>query len=170
MLPNLLDRGLEGDVKLGQLNIPSNDSMLFYKPAIEAAYPDYEANQGDRVVNMLTKLNAHCQKRQITLLIVLIPDKYQFYLGSISHLTNDLDGYSKRTPPERRSPEVIAEQLKENHVHVIDLFPPLRAFQGKQYPFMSYYHDDTHWNDAGIEEAAVVTYRYLRELMKADRS
>ena len=111
----------------------------------------------------------HCARRDVTLIIVLIPDKYQFYLDSLSHSTGDLDGYGRRTLPKRRAPGMDAERLQQQGIHMIDFFPLLQAFQRRQSSYLSFHHDDRHWNDAEIEEAAVITYRYLRDLMKADQ-
>ena len=110
-------------MKLGYLETPYKDPMFFYQRAANAAYRDFEANGAEHVVDPLCF--GHCARRDVTLIIVLIPDKYQFHLDSLSHLTGDLDGYGRRTLPRRRAPGMVAERIQQQGIHVIDFFPLL---------------------------------------------
>ncbi len=163
--PMAFDVGINTQVRLAWLRERENAPILFYPGDIRSTYHSYEMRKGDKIVKALERIHQHCQKINVKLLIIFVPDKYEIYR---KHVTPKL--YPKRNPdkvpkyPDKRAPAVLVENLHKKGIDAIDLYNPLYKAQFKNgSDRLLYWVDDTHWSDAGIRVAAEHVAGYIKE-------
>ncbi len=124
----------------------SGDTMLFYRPEVEA----YRAGRDMAdVAEYLTWLATALKREGFDLAVVLVPNKYSVYHSLLADGIND--------PPLARHPYAqLAERLTSSGLDVLNLTPQLQACAARQAGARQYLYwlDDTHWNRDGIAMAA----------------
>lgn len=138
-LPNP-DRGV-----VTRTTLPDGSAMLF-----EASEWTWVLPPGDeeRVVRYFTWLERRLRREQVVLLVVLAPKKHTVY--------GPLLGGRRDSESGAQSLARIEAGLKAARVQVVNLTEPLRAAASVELAAGRYVYflDDTHWNAAGIAEAA----------------
>lgn len=125
--------------------LPDGSAMLF-----EASEWTWVLPPGDeeRVVRYFTWLERRLRREQVVLLVVLAPKKHTVY-GPLLERRRDSESGAQ-------SLARIEAGLKAARVPVVNLTGPLRAAAAVELAAGRYVYflDDTHWNAAGIAEAA----------------
>lgn len=130
--------------------------VLFFREALEALKAPPTARQVEQVIEAIRYARDFFARRDIRLVLVLIPDKEQVYrdwippalLGGTDLPPSCLDG--------------IAAGLRASGVDVVNLLDPFR--EAARAGAMLYWADDTHWNQDGIRLAAEETWKALRSI------
>ena len=133
--------------------LPDGSAMLF-----EASEWSWVLPLGDeaRVVRYFTWLERRLRREQVVLLVVLAPKKHTVY-GPLLERRRDSESGAQ-------SLARIEAGLKTARVPVVNLTEPLRAAASVELAAGRYVYflDDTHWNAAGIAEAARAIAPQLR--------
>lgn len=128
--------------------------MLFYRYHVEAiSTPESERNI-PAVVEAITELDRICRDRGTRLVVVFIPEKEQVYRDALPARWNSA---ARPLPPSSLDP--LAGRLEANGILAVNLLPEFRAAAGRG--VRTYWRDDTHWNQAGIDLAAEIVWRTL---------
>ena len=129
--------------------------VLFYYPSIDAMTWDASRRDVARVAEAVQYLDDECRRRNIRLVILLIPDKEQVYLEYVP------SRYKTKEKPIRPSCLIPLEQeLAAREIPVINLLGPYREAAARDE--LLYWADDTHWNTAGIRLAVQLTWDALK--------
>lgn len=129
--------------------------VLFYYPSIDAMTWSASRRDVARVAKAVKYLDDECRRRNIRLVILLIPDKEQVYLEHIPSRFNTKD---KPIQPSCLIP--LEQELAAYGIPVINLLGPYREEAVRDE--LLYWADDTHWNTAGIRLAAQRTWDVLK--------
>ncbi|HEY8240386.1 MAG TPA: hypothetical protein VIH35_03025 [Kiritimatiellia bacterium] len=121
--------------------------FLFYAPAVKALKWSPAERDIEHVVSAVAELNAYLVARDVTLLLVLIPDKEQVYRNLLPERLN-----SDASPvPPSCLPDFEAG-LRAQGIRVVNMLGTYEAEAAQG--VMLYYRDDTHWNERAIALAA----------------
>jgi hypothetical protein len=107
---------------------------------------------------ILSKINNWCTKRNIPLVIVILPDQIQVD----ETLRHDL--FTKFNIPDNSVDllypnRILINYLEKNNIHYVDLTSPMRK-AGKSHTL--YLTRDTHWNEAGHKIAGNIICDYIQ--------
>lgn len=131
--------------------------LLFLGQSIEAAKWGPEQRRVDNVIFAIHHLNLRCRERGTTLVVLLIPDKVRIYRDYLPAR------YDRPQDPLLPSPlNDIERGLKEDGIRVVNLLKPFqeRVSAGE----LLYWPDDTHWNENGIDVAARLVWKEIRDM------
>jgi SGNH hydrolase-like domain, acetyltransferase AlgX len=132
----------------------NGDALLFTPTDLAAADASQENARG--WVEYWSWLSTELQKSNLTLVVVLVPNKYTVYSPLLAE--TDLFSPSSRT----RLPEV-ERMLDQKNVLVVNLVAPFRSQAERDissHQFI-YWIDDTHWNERGMHLAAAAVSQRL---------
>ena len=132
--------------------------MMIFPPCVEAAYSDAAWRGDAAVVEGVRRVKAYYDRLGVTLVMVLVPDKYQVFR---EYLDPSLDRPDSTFVPIST---FWAEKLSALDMPVIDLYPDIRDAQFADPQTLLYRRDDSHWNDLGILVGAEAALRRLREM------
>ncbi len=137
-----LDPSSDAEAIEGRPGFPEGP-MLFLAQTVRALEPSVDPRDLDLVARQIARLAEACARRDIRMLVLLIPDKARVYPHQVlaegaALAPSALDGLEIR--------------LRERKVETMNLLPAFQALaeQGERL----YWRDDTHWNDRGIAHAA----------------
>lgn len=125
----------------------SNGQEMLFLPSEVTNYGDDRQTDPTFFIQLRSRLHA----KKIELLVVLVPDKYVVYHDLLSPAAD---------PPNRaRRPfmDIIEERLRAAQIPVVNLTGSFRAEAALRLAQNSYLYwlDDTHWNQTGINSAAI---------------
>ena len=108
--------------------------------------------------HLLGRMNQTAEKRQIPILFVIAPSKYQvdetLWRTLLTEYDEDPAEYRASLPNEK-----LLRFAKENRLPMLDLLPPFREASAKGEEM--YHRKDPHWNQRGNELAATTLSKYL---------
>lgn len=134
--------------KEGWLDFTKNHNLDGYQNAVQIRPKEIESTQSN-----LQKLYEELRKRNITLLLIIPPNKATIYPDKLPDEIQKLHPHSKL--------DEFAAYIKQHGPPVLlDLRPALQDARKRQNEYDVYYKTDTHWNSYG----AFIAYR---EIMKA---
>jgi SGNH hydrolase-like domain, acetyltransferase AlgX len=125
----------------------SNGQGMLFVPTEVQNYDRDRPTDPSYLIQMRNRLRA----RGIGLLVVLVPDKYVVYHDLLSPNVRPAQN------PPRLFMDIVAERLSAAQIPVVNLTQPFRAEAALLLKRDSYLYwlDDTHWNAAGINRAAI---------------
>lgn len=164
VLPIALDRGANSSVRLAELTAPRRLRMLFFDEEISAGYQDFESAGGPSLLAGIERVARACERRQVRLVLVLIPDKFSFFARNIEpQLHPAVAGDQHRDLPAVPLLASLSAALDDRSIEAVDLTPVLRAAQDSSPEADPLYRiDDSHWSD----EAIAVSARHLAKVLE----
>ena len=137
---------------------PQFGPMLFYRENLRMLPLLTPGENAAGIVQIVAKVGARLRARNITLVVLLVPEKEQVHAAALA--SADRAALSCGVP-------LLAEietDLGATGVPVVNLMPVFQAATASGHRL--YWRDDTHWNDAGIRLAAGELWRKLEPLLK----
>lgn len=123
------------------------------------AQPEFFQNAFNDALGDLLKIKEICDYKNITLVVVLIPDEVQ-----VSPILQQKVIEAFRVGPDafdfQLANKLLATEFEKHNINYLDLFDDFRVASGQ---ISLYKPNDTHWNIAGNELAAEVIDNYLSE-------
>jgi SGNH hydrolase-like domain, acetyltransferase AlgX len=133
-----------GELPTVRFPLANGDTMLFYAKDVEVT------RRPDRIIapQYLITLRTELQKLNLDLAVLVVPTSYHVYASSIA----DPTAPQASDEPLRR----LTETLLANGVFAVNVSDALKqqAVDGLSRRSYTYFLDDTHWNERGIEIAA----------------
>ncbi|MBK9294689.1 MAG: hypothetical protein IPM57_09645 [Oligoflexia bacterium] len=143
---NIFPNRFESNVKIEKL---INNAEIIYPPSQIEKYNHPSFNQITSDTQYFTELKKLLAKKQITLHVVLVPEKYTVYANlNKNQSTTNSEPYLNQ----------LSNELSKNKVHSINLLPQFQVVAEKLLKNNKYIYwlDDTHWNPEGIKLAAEI--------------
>ncbi|MBP0013467.1 MAG: SGNH/GDSL hydrolase family protein [Roseofilum sp. SBFL] len=106
----------------------------------------------------LREIKELCDRQNIELLVILIPDELQVNPNLQAKVIDEL-GMNLEDLDFSLPNQYLQEELTESEIDFLDLFP---YFQGYSEFEQLYKPNDSHWNIAGNELAAELIFQYLQ--------
>ncbi len=164
--PTCFDRGLGSMCRLYRLGAGEDIMMAFYRPSLLAHRGAFRLPDGPLVRAGIANLNALIRARGMSLLVVLIPDKFTIYgEGAVPQVVdNELSQLQVNTGHLSQ----IEEAFRQCQVPVVNLQEPLlKAAKKRGHKELLYYVGDSHWNDDGIRVGAQVIAKAIDRLWQS---
>ena len=156
--PMSLDEGLSSPVSLWRLqNGGERLPILFLDEELRSYSEEVTENQVGTFVAAFDRIAAAVRREGGSLLILLVPDKFQFYAEDV-----EPEGHAIKPPPGGRLPSALAVALNQHGIATLDLYEPMRQAQRDNPGKPLFRMEDTHWSDAGIDIAARQVADHLR--------
>jgi hypothetical protein len=137
---------------------PRFGPMLFYRENLRVLPLLTPEKDAPGVVQTVRRVAAGFQKRGMTLVVLLVPEKEQVFARALS----PADQKALARGPELLS--AIEGGLKNGGVPVVNLMPVFQ--EATERGVRLYWRDDTHWNDAGIRLAAEELWHVVAPFLK----
>ena len=113
----------------------------------------------DAAVSQLEEISKVCRRRNISLIVVIIPDEFQVNSELQGDIFESLGKTREKSAVDFTRPNrVLARELDSLGIEYLDLLP---AFAEASRAARYYRLRDTHWNIAGNELAAELIGQYL---------
>jgi alginate O-acetyltransferase complex protein AlgJ len=130
-------------------------AMLFYTEALVTERWTDDQRSLDQLVHASSNLTAAAQKRGMSLLFVLVPDKERIYADALPE-------YARQSVRPTILPEV-ERRFRAAGLNIVNLLP---AFQSAaQNGELLFWRDDTHWNPRGVRLAVEMVAPAARGLL-----
>lgn len=156
--PMSLDEGLSSPVSLWELQSGGERlPILFLDEELQSYSREATEDEVGAFVAAFDRVASAVRRRGGLLLVVLVPDKFQFYAKEV-----EPSGRVRVPASGGRLPAALAAALNQRGIAALDLYEPLRQAQIKDPGTLLFRRDDTHWSDAGIDIAARHVAEYLR--------
>lgn len=137
----LLLRGANSDVRVGR------DGWLFLSEEMQP-HPNAAANMAKRI-DLMRQISDHLAADGVTLLVLLVPDKFRLYPQHAYWAAYD----------PARYPQALA-LLAQHKIAYVDPLPALQQAAEQAV----YYHSDTHWNQRGAEIVAQQVAQQVKQM------
>jgi len=158
--PMSLNEGLSSPVSLWNLHTEGGrQAILFLDEEIRSYARQVTEDDLNTFVTALGRVAAAVHGQGASLLVLLVPDKFQFYADDV-----EPTGTIAEPSSGGRLPSVLATALNQHGIATLDLYEPLRQAQIDNPETLLFRRDDTHWSDAGIDVAA----RHVAEHLLAE--
>ncbi len=137
---------------------PQCAPILFYRENLRVL-PLLTPDQAPAIASVVTHVADRLRERDITLVVLLVPEKEQILLDA---LPEDLQLAIR---PSLTLIDDLASLLRSANIPTANPLPAFRSATASG--TLLYWRDDTHWNDAGIHLAAETTWQETSPLLSA---